>query len=757
VAGDPARQVSSSWQNGIPFQPRWAAMPAPRLRSVPDAKIAARVSLNKLGTAMAAPFCSSRFVDLLYAGSRPLRQLAQGAALLALAAAASANVTAAERPADRMLRQYFHEETARLHARTAGDFQMLDDWTAKRAGYREQLFEMVGLSPRPDKSDLKATITGREERDEFYVEKLHYQSMPGLYATANLYVPKNRKGKVPAILYVCGHGNVKEGGISYGAKAVYQHHGAWFARHGYVCLTIDTIQLGELEGLHHGTYREGMWWWNSRGYTPGGVEAWNSIRALDYLQSRPEVDAEKIGMTGRSGGGAYTWLTAALDERVKVAVPVAGMTDLQNYVVDGCVTGHCDCMFLVNTYRWDYAKMAALIAPRPLLISNTDKDGIFPLDGVQRVHRAVASVYAFYKASDKLGLLITEGPHKDTQDLQVPAFRWFNRFLKGEEPLIRTPAEKLFTPKELKVFATLPVDQRTTKIHETFVAMAAPNVPAGPADWQRQRTDWMQALREKTFAGWPGAAEPVNARQISEQNQGELRETHWEFTSQGAVRLPLYVLSKGERVSGKPVHVHVADEQSWNALAGTLGTNAVSSPGTNALSPKISEPLDALRQRAARGEIALAILPPRGIGPTASSGDAKDQVQIRRRYMLLGQTLDGMRVWDIQRAVQTLRQPALFGNAPIHLHGERHQGINALYATLFTDGIASLEVIAPPTSHATGPDYLNVLRFLDIPQAAAMAAERQPVRFRNAASDAWTWTKNTARALNWPADRLQWW
>jgi dienelactone hydrolase len=401
--------------------------------------------------------------------------------LCAFAAAGATDAFAAELTGDRMLTRYFQEETARVNANTFAEIKTLEDWTARRTRYREQLLEMAGLSPLPDRSDLKAVITGREDRDDFYVEKLQYQSLPGLYATGNLYVPKNAKGKVPAILYVCGHGNVKEGGISYGAKATYQHHGAWFARHGYVCLTIDTIQLGELEGLHHGTYREGMWWWNARGYTPGGVEAWNSMRALDYLQSRPEVDPERLGMTGRSGGGAYTWLTSALDERVKVAVPVAGMTDLHNYVVDGCVAGHCDCMFVVNTYRWDYAKIAALIAPRPLLISNSDKDRIFPLDGVLRVHRAVSSIYELYQASDKLGLLITEGPHKDTQDLQVPAFRWFDRFLKGEQPLISVAAEKLFTPKQLKVFATLPADQRTTKIHETFIPMASPRVPANTA------------------------------------------------------------------------------------------------------------------------------------------------------------------------------------------------------------------------------------------------------------------------------------
>jgi dienelactone hydrolase len=676
-------------------------------------------------------------------------------------ALAGVEATAAERPADRMLRQYFQEETAHLGAQAFADLRTLDDWTSKRDRYREELFEMAGLSPRPEKSDLKATITGREDRDEFYVEKLHYQSMPGLYATGNIYVPKNVKGKVPAILYVCGHGNVKEGGISYGAKATYQHHGAWFARHGYVCLTIDTIQLGELEGLHHGTFREGMWWWNARGYTPAGVEAWNSIRALDYLQSRPEVDGEKLGMTGRSGGGAYTWLTAALDERVKVAVPVAGMTDLHNYVVDGCVTGHCDCMFLVNTYRWDYPKMAALIAPRPLLIANSDKDRIFPLDGVLRVHRAVAGIYDLYQASDKLGLLITEGPHKDTQDLQVPAFRWFNRFLKGEEPLIRTAAEKLFTPQQLKVFTTLPTDQRTTKAHETFVPMAAPAVPSDAVAWQTQRDSWLRSLREKSFAGWPAESTPLQAKPGPQGTHGAARVTTWEYTSQGTVRLPLIAFSKGDPRSARELHVHVPDEQTWGALVGTFGTaidpqNTSVPPPAGAAPAKLSEHLQTLHARAERGEIALVYAPPRGIGPTTFSGTARDHIQIRRRFMLLGQTLDGMRVWDIRQAIATLRQSEVLGSAPLHLHGDRHQAVNALYASLFTNGIASVNLNAPPVSHAAGPDYLNVLRFLDLPQAAAMAAERQPVKWTNVSAEAWTWTTQTARQLKWPVDRLQW-
>ncbi len=220
---------------------------------------------------------------------------------------------------------------------------------------------MLGLSPRPEKTDLAAVVTGKVEREKFSVEKLHFQSRPGLYVTGNLYLPKNVDKPAPAILYLCGHGPVKKDGVSYGNKVTYQHHGAWFAEHGYVCLIIDSLQLGEIEGIHHGTHRENMWWWISVGYTPAGVEAWNCIRALDYLETRPEVDRERMGATGRSGGGAYSWWVAALDDRIKAAAPVAGVTDLRNHVIDGVVEGHCDCMYFLNKHRWDYAQMAALL------------------------------------------------------------------------------------------------------------------------------------------------------------------------------------------------------------------------------------------------------------------------------------------------------------------------------------------------------------------------------------------------------------
>ena len=183
----------------------------------------------------------------------------------------------------------------------------------------------------------------------------------------------------------------------------------WFASNGYVCLIVDTLQLGEVAGIHHGTYREGRWWWHDRGYTPAGVECWNGIRGIDYLVSRPDVDPERIGVTGISGGGATTVWIAAADERVKVAVPVSGMSDLESYVTNKVINGHCDCMFLVNTYQWEWTTILALFAPRPLLFANSDNDTIFPMDGNRRIIERLRKCYEMYGKKDNCRRIRLEG------------------------------------------------------------------------------------------------------------------------------------------------------------------------------------------------------------------------------------------------------------------------------------------------------------------------------------------------------------
>jgi dienelactone hydrolase len=643
-----------------------------------------------------------------------------------------------------MLSSYFAAEVDAISRCCLADVKTAGDWNARKDEYRRQLAEMLGLWPEPPRGDLHATVTGALDHPEFTVEKLHFQSLPYLYVTADLFIPKNLSAPAPAILYVCGHSEVKKDGISYGNKTAYQHHGEWFARNGYVCLVIDTIQLGEIEGHHHGTYREGMWWWQSRGYTPAGVETWNGIRAIDFLCSRKEVDPGRIGMTGRSGGGAYTWYVAAMDQRVRVAAPVAGITDLRNHIVDGCIEGHCDCMYMVNTYRWDFAQVAALIAPRPLLIGNSDKDTIFPLDGVNRVHDQVRRIYKLLGADANLGLLITEGPHQDTQDLQVPVFRWFNRFLKNDRGTVDKVAVSMLTPQQLRVFDKLPQDQVSTTIQETFVPAApAPKVPENQQQWETQRNAWKEALRQKTFRGWPQETPSLDLKPAFDVTRNGTRLRASDFTSQHDVQLRLYI-AQPQNEEVKELALRVLGERDWTEWRESMGLNSSGDLEVGGQS----------RSSPASGSTAFAWLAPRGVGPTVWSGDAKKQAQILRRFALLGQTLEGMRVWDICRAMQAIRSIDDLKHLPLILRGQGAIGADCLYATLFEPPVARLELSNLPRSHAEGPQLLNVLQMLDLDAAIAMAAERCQLQLHQSPGVADYATKVAAK-LGWSGTRIE--
>ena len=660
-------------------------------------------------------------------------------------------------PGDKMLAEYFRAETARLQDRCLAGIDSIDDWKARRSKYREQLLDMLGLSPMPEKTDLQPVITGRLDEKEFTVEKLYFQSSPHLYVTANLYLPKNQSHPAPAVLYVCGHSQVISNGVSYGNKTGYQHHGAWFARNGFVCLIVDTVQWGEILGHHWGTYKENQWWWNSRGFTPAAVEAWNNIRALDYLESRPEVDKTRIGMTGRSGGGAYSWVLTAIDDRIKCAAPVAGITDLQNYVVDGAVEGHCDCMFFVNTYRWDYPLLAAMAAPRPLMLGNSDKDKIFPLDGIERLHSKVKKVYDLHNATTNLALLITEGPHEDTQDLQVPVFRWFNRKLKGEDPVIDEPATNFFKPEQLKVFTKIPEDQINTTIAEHFVPKGSTNIPQTADQWSTMRNEWTNALRTKVFAGWPDAPQTNHRTAVFKADRDGLRLSAYDFTSQSNVVLRFYVVESAKVKRPHNVSVEVVDQQKWqssiSALASKFSTELVEELKICGLETR-SDEFDHLRSSLEANQEALVLFAPRGVGLSSWSGNERKQIHIRRRFMLLGQTLDGMRVWDIMRCLQIVRlnRETSF---PIQLRGAGDMGVNALFASLFEPNVRSLELTDLPPDLEHGPDYLNVLRVLDLPSTVGLAADRLPVTIIGQDSGRWESLSRLTTAVNLPSDRIK--
>lgn len=544
-----------------------------------------------------------------------------------------------------------------------------------------------------------------------------------------------------------------------------------------------------------------MWWWQTLGYTPAGIECWNAMRALDYLETRKEVDPKRIGVTGRSGGGATSWWIAAADDRPQCIIPVAGIADLHAHVVEGdtprfrkgVISGHCDCMYFVNTYRWDFPMVAALCAPRPLMLGNSDADAIFPVPGYRRLAEKVRRIYDLYGAGDKFVLLETAGPHKDTPELRLGAFRWMNRWLQGVEGPTNEQERPRFTPEQLKVLDRRPDDAINPIVQETFIRPAHPQLPQVPAVtrewWQGQGKEWMQTLRAKVFAGWPEPSPSLASRPVADVKHHGLRLRAFDFTSETGVELRLLLLT-GEKAV-QPEFVGVVNTTSHAGFAGLPWTalqqstrknwfrpekgdklslvvlNVVDDTGwlewVRELGPAFQEVLQvpqvtefdlakfARTQRLLQAQPwAFAILAPRGIGPTrwSEAGTPADN-HVRRRFALLGQTLDGQRVWDVRRGLAVLRDVPDLKGVPLWLQGKENMAGIALYAALFEPDVVRLDLWHLPASHMQGPTFLNVRQTLDLPQAVALAFPRSIRMYVKDEAEArsWDWPLQLQKAL----------
>jgi hypothetical protein len=269
----------------------------------------------------------------------------------------------------------------------------------------------------------------------------------------------------------------------------------------------------------------------------------------------------------------------------------------------------------------------------------------------------------------------------------------------------------------------------------------------------------MNALREKSFRGWPNEAEagPLDVEQVFSVQRHGIRLSAFDFTSQQHIRLRFYLAQRAGLNEADKVVIKVLDEQEWTEWLAAVSAGFAAELKDQPL-PETNE--EAFRQyvEAFRNtNNAVVYVMPRGIGPTIWSTDKRKLKEIRRRFMLLGQTLDGMRTWDVRRAIQAVRSRSIesLRDVPVRLEGQGHMAGIALYASLFEHDIAGLDLSNLPLSHHDGPIYLNVLRYLDMPCAVAMAAERSQVNLYQNDDSGWQFPKSVADKLGWPEKQIQ--
>ncbi len=638
--------------------------------------------------------------------------------LAGLSALGCALAQSQSEPAQRHQRviEFLKKTAAQICDQSLAEIKTLDDWNRQRPQARRELLYTLGLDPLPKRTPLKARVTGTLRRPKYRIEKVVFQSSPGLYVTGNLYVPNKPNDPAtqrPAILYVCGHSP-----HPLGAKWDYQDRVIWYAENGYVCLILDTLEFGEVPGIHHGIHDLNMFDWLSRGYTPVGVEVWNAMRAVDYLESRPEVDGRRIGMTGISGGGSVTWFTAAVEDRIAAAGPVCSTYTIGSQAAHWTAAGQCDCIYVHNTFLTDLPMVAALIAPRPLIICSGQKDGDFPPDGYHEVYRRAKRIFDLYPrpAGEPERILEVDDNvgHTDAPLFRKEVRQWMNRWLKNDTAPLTTPApdSRRETAEDLACLKNLPVDAVNYRIHELFIPTAVLEKPKSLASWENRRSEVVRELKDKVFRWFPREKIPFKTT-ISRNNGGwasryaEYKDVAFESEQGVTIRAQLL----------RPRKSAIRNPQS--AIEDLL--IYVKRPGDSIYFLDLDELLPLL------GRCAVLILNPR---LTEHPVSAFENAEIERTASWIGRTVASMQVWDILRAVEWVTTEEGISPSSISLYGKGDMGILSLYAGLFDARIQQIVLRDPPATHRQSPALLNVLRITDIPEVAGAFAPRKLVFLR---------------------------
>lgn len=619
------------------------------------------------------------------------------------------------------------------HEALAG-FDTLAGWQKVRPRRYAQFLEMMSLTDVPvdgSRPPLNVRIVGTIRQPGYRIEKLYYESLPGLYVPANLYIPDNLTEPAPAVLYVCGHSRTQ--------KVSYQPHPRKFAQLGFVCLIIETIQWGEVLGDHWGCYARGWFHWYSRGYCPGGVELWNAMRGLDLLCARPEVDSDRLGVTGISGGGTQSWYIAAADPRIKVVAPVCGTSTVNSHVHQRTIDGHCDCMMPINTYRQDFHDIGALIAPRPLMIASANRDGLNSIEAVREVYFAVKHIYDLYGKADDVHLVETPGGHSYHKISRTRIFSFFVEHLMGKDIPpdrigdIDRSEEAMLPAEELRVYVDdPPADDRTRTIQETFVKLAEPPQIATPAQLQAHREKVLAFLRERTFGGFPSDPAPLDIRWEFRADDGARHGRHtYSFVSEKDYRLKVDVRWRQPRDHAAPLMLVLRspDEDRWASEGFTSGLD---------------------------GRWNLAYFETRGVGETGWPADL--QWHVRRAAAWTGRTVASMRVYDVLRCLEALRHLKAAGHDKIGIAARGETGAVALYAALLDGDVAAVLLRDPPaTQNAPSREdgrgetieMLNCLRITDVPQVAGLLFPTQ-VGIIGPMPETYAWARELYRRLGEP-------
>ncbi|MEQ9412040.1 MAG: alpha/beta hydrolase family protein [Fuerstiella sp.] len=403
--------------------------------------------------------------------------------------------------------------------------ESLSEWRQQCQSLRAKLTRAWGGFPAAS-STLQPQVKGTLRRDGYRIEKIVFQTLQDVWMTANAYVPDTAetKARLPAVLCVHGHWSGAKQDPHVQARCI------GLAKLGFFVLAVDAFGagergLGKALGEYHGEMVAATLW--PTGFPLSGIQVVENRRAVDYLLTRPEVDPERLGITGASGGGNQTMYAGAFDERLKAVVPVCSVGNYQAYLGAACCMCEVVPGALQFTEEWG---VLALTAPRALMVVSASQDAFqFSVDEAAESVAGASHIYELYSEPTHLRHAIFESPHDYNQPMREAMYGWMTRHLKeeGDGSPIPEPSIETEDPEILRCF---PKDSRpdqwlTLPQYAATVArrqLKARSELSDVDEWQRLSSELRSVLNRDVLGG----TEPIEQPTLRETGDAGSRIIH---------------------------------------------------------------------------------------------------------------------------------------------------------------------------------------------------------------------------------------
>ena len=607
------------------------------------------------------------------------------------------------------------------------------DVAERRAYIRKTIEASVGGFP--DKTPLNPRVVGTIEQDGYKIEKVIFESQPGLHVTANLYVPTRGRGPYPGVLYPLGH---ERGGKSHDA---WQRMLITLARSGYAALAWDPVGQGERAQIFDADFKQRKVVRSTTEHTILGVQCllagdniarytiWDGIRALDYLLSRPEVDDSRIACTGNSGGGTHTSYISALEDRIHVAAPSCYLTGWGE-LLDTIGPQDAEQVLL----PWvgaglDHADFAIAFAPRPFLVLSAVRD-FFSIVGARATYAEAKQIYGIFGAEDKIAMEEVDRGHGYHQPNRIKAYRWFAKWLKNENYEGGEPPTDVLEFEELACTSTGQVadslgGETVFTLNRARAKSLDPRLPNVRAKGDLSRFQAAVKERASRLSGFDAGSRTVAAEAYGVIERPGYRVEKLLLRPQPEIPLPaLLFVPDTEAQKDAIVYVDGAGKAAESALGGEIEWF--------------------VRQ----GSPVLAV-DVRGLGET-DRVDERNGSDFPRYFgdyesamtsFLLSKSLVGMRAADVLAGVDLLEQRDDIDAQHVAVIGKAKAAVPALYAAVFDERIHSLALENMLVSYSAVVQQrihrdvlenivVGALREYDLPDLIAALAPR-PVRLIN--------------------------